>query len=116
MMGSEKPASRRRYSREFKLQVMAECDGPGALGGQGGDGAWHQRQHRAPLAPGGSQGAVADAHGFKSVRSGPDDRCAGTANAPDIQIQLHRGPTAVTITWPVAAAADCATWLRELLR
>jgi hypothetical protein len=35
---------------------------------------------------------------------------------PDIQIQLHRGPTAVTITWPVAAAADCATWLRELLR
>jgi transposase len=36
--------------------------------------------------------------------------------AADIQIQLHRGPTAVTITWPVAAAADCATWLRELLR
>ncbi len=34
----------------------------------------------------------------------------------DIQIQLHRGPTAVTITWPVAAAAECATWLRELLR
>jgi transposase len=30
MMGSEKPASRRRYSREFKLQVLAECDGPGA--------------------------------------------------------------------------------------
>ena len=29
-MGSEKPASRRRYSREFKLQVLAECDGLGA--------------------------------------------------------------------------------------
>jgi transposase len=38
------------------------------------------------------------------------------ARVPDIQIQLRRGPTAVTITWPVAAAAECATWLRELLR
>lgn len=29
-MTSEKTTSRRRYSREFKAQVMAECDVPGA--------------------------------------------------------------------------------------
>ena len=34
----------------------------------------------------------------------------------EIEIQLRRGTTAMTITWPVAAAADCAAWLRELLR
>ena len=34
----------------------------------------------------------------------------------DIQIELRRGATAVKITWPVAAAADCAAWMRELLR
>ena len=34
----------------------------------------------------------------------------------DIQLELRRGATAVKITWPVAAAADCAAWMRELLR
>jgi transposase len=38
------------------------------------------------------------------------------ANACDIQIQLRRGATAMTITWPVSAAADFGAWLRELLR
>ena len=34
----------------------------------------------------------------------------------DIRIELRRGTTAMTIRWPVAAATDCAAWLRELLR
>jgi len=39
------------------------------------------------------------------------------APAPaDIQIELRRGATAVKIIWPAAAAADCAAWMRELLR
>ena len=34
----------------------------------------------------------------------------------DIQIELRRGATAMKITWPITAAADCAAWMRELLR
>jgi transposase len=34
----------------------------------------------------------------------------------DIQIQLRRGTTAMTITWPVLAVAEFAVWMRELLR
>jgi transposase len=34
--------------------------------------------------------------------------------APDIRIELRRGPT--TVTWPAGAASDCAVWMRELLR
>ena len=38
-----------------------------------------------------------------------------SARAPaDIQIELRRGATVVKITWPVAVAADCAAWMREL--
>jgi transposase-like protein len=33
-----------------------------------------------------------------------------------IRIELRRGSTTVTMSWPSTAAADCATWLRELLR
>ena len=34
----------------------------------------------------------------------------------DIRIELQRGATAVTVTWPASAAAECAAWMRELLR
>jgi transposase len=34
----------------------------------------------------------------------------------DIQIELRRGAAAMKITWPIAAAAECAAWMRELLR
>ena len=34
----------------------------------------------------------------------------------DIRIELRRGPLNATVSWPAAAAAECAAWLRELLR
>jgi hypothetical protein len=44
---------------------------------------------------------------------------AQTTSTPapvDIQIELRRGATAMKITWPIAAATECAAWMRELLR
>jgi transposase len=38
------------------------------------------------------------------------------ATAADIQIELRRGATTMTITWPLSAAADFGAWMRELLR
>jgi transposase len=35
---------------------------------------------------------------------------------PDIRIDVRRGQTAITVSWPMAAATDCANWMRELLR
>jgi transposase-like protein len=37
-------------------------------------------------------------------------------SAPDIRIELRRGATAITVTWPSEAADACAAWMRELLR
>ena len=34
----------------------------------------------------------------------------------DIRIELRRGATAITVHWPSAEAAQCAAWMRELLR
>jgi transposase len=33
-----------------------------------------------------------------------------------IQVQLRRGATTVVVSWPSAAAGECAAWLRGLLR
>ena len=34
----------------------------------------------------------------------------------DIRMELRRGATNMTITWPAAAAGECTVWMRELLR
>jgi len=39
-----------------------------------------------------------------------------TAVATDIRIELQRGSTKVVVTWPCAAASECAAWMRELLQ
>lgn len=102
---------RRRYAPEFKAQVVTECRQPGA-----------------------SVAAVALAHGInanvvhKWLR-GVDNPAplpvtafvpvavqTDSEPAPPIRIELRQGATAVNIAWPVAAAAECASWLRELLK
>ena len=39
-----------------------------------------------------------------------------TPPTPDIRIELRRGATAITVHWPSVEAAQCAAWMRELLR
>ena len=36
--------------------------------------------------------------------------------AADIRIELRRGATSISVAWPTEAAAECAAWMRELLR
>jgi transposase len=34
----------------------------------------------------------------------------------EIRIDVRRGATTITVAWPLSAAAECARWIRELLR
>jgi transposase len=115
-MASDKRASRRRYSQEIKTRVMTECDAGGAsvakVAMSHGINAnivhrWRQlaREDRAGLPR--STGEFVPV----ALAAPP----ASTATH-DIQIQLRRGPTTMTITWPVSAAGDFAAWMHELLR
>jgi len=44
------------------------------------------------------------------------DAIASAATAADIRIELRRGATSISVTWPCGAATECAAWMRELLR
>jgi transposase len=112
---------RRRHSGELKRQVLAACDKPGASVAQvalaHGLNAnlvhkWRRTTDRgAHLAvPTGQQDA------FIALTMASSAAPAATPLAPDIRIELRRGATAVNVAWPLAAASDCAAWLRELLR
>ena len=131
-MAEERVVSRRRHSARLKALVLAQCAAPGAsvakVSMTHGLNAnlvhgWRKlareldvgavvpspRPTPVPARP------AASVPQFVAVTLAPTAPTPTPAPA-DIQIELRRGGTAVKITWPVAAAADCAAWMRELLR
>ena len=112
-MKDSRKIARRRYSAELKAQVLSECERPAAsvasVAMSHGINAnvvhkWRRlaREGAAPL-PGAS---------FIPVTLPAPSEVA----LPDIRMELRRGATTMTISWPSAAAGDCAAWMRELLR
>jgi transposase len=43
-----------------------------------------------------------------------EDKCDKAA--PAIQLELRRGNSTATVTWPTELAGECGAWLREWLR
>ena len=102
---------RRRHSAELKAQVLSECAQRGAsvasVAMSHGINAnivhkWRRLEGAVPL-------PVAS---FVPVAL-PAPTCPAPA---DIRMELRRGATSMTMNWPVAAAGECAAWMRELLR
>ena len=111
---------RREHSAEFKAQVVAACSAPGvsiaAVAMANGVNAnlarrWvvnAERRSGAQLAT--TPSAVAPM-AFVPLGLPP-----ATPAPADIRIELRRGATAIQVSWPCAAASECAAWMRELLR
>lgn len=131
------PKSQRRvHSAEFKSQVLAECEHPGAsvaavalahglnvnlvrkwLVGRG----IKRTGLAAPRTVTHTQAAAAEpaasALQFIPVELTPGTSGADKAAAaipPDIHIELTRGGTQLCVRWPVTQAESCAAWLQEL--
>jgi len=117
---------RRKHEPEFKARVVAACEQPGvsiaSVALSNGLNANLVRRwliaHEQGDGPGkapeiSSQGDVrlSDAPGFVALQLAPPE-----ARLADIRIEVQRGPTKISVVWPTAVAADCATWLRELLK
>lgn len=128
-MAAQSVVLRRRHSAQFKALVLEQCAAPGAsvakVAMSHGVNAnivhgWRklarEREGAAMSPPGPTtlRGKTA-----ASVAQFVPVAMAQTTSPPApvaIQIELRRGATAMKITWPVTAAAECAAWLRELLR
>ena len=132
--GIELPSrrTRRRHAPEFREQVVQACRQPGvsiaAVALANGLNAnmvrkWvidaETRPAETPTAdPAGSAPA-----GDKPMPSAPPSFLPLALRTPgepmpadEIRIELQRGAISIKVTWPSTAAADCAAWLRELLR
>lgn len=118
---------RRRHSPEFKAKVVAACLRPDvsiaavALSNRLNANLlrrWvveaQRGQAMSPtlLAAGVERLTAIDAQTFVPVTVQRTPSLSGQ----EISIELRRGATLVKLVWPLSAAADCAAWLRELLR
>jgi transposase len=117
-----KGAPRRRHGKALKSQVLAECSEPdasvAAVALAHGLNAnlvhkWRRGAERTPeAATPAAPVADSDPAVFVPLQLPPPAH----ATLPDIRIELRRGATSVTVNWPADAAAECAVWMRELLR
>jgi len=128
---------RRRYTKEFKAELVAQCRGLGVsmsrVAMAHGINAnllrrWVVESTDQALRP------IGDAmSGSSDTETGPSmvvqrrDTCQTRAEfvpvkvqeaAPrsDLHIEIERGDVRVKVKWPLDAGAGSAAWLRELLR
>jgi transposase len=112
-MNEAKKKTRRRYDAELKQQILSQCAEPGASVASIAlsHGINANVVHKWRRQSGGALPAV-NAAAFVPVRL----PTAAHAPAPDIRIELRRGATSVSVTWPLGVAEQCAVWMRELLK
>jgi len=117
---------RRTHSAEFKAKVVAACRKPGmsmaAVALAHGLNAnllrrWVVADEAQTAKP---MDALIASPAPSTLENGtfiPIQVETSAVTAPqEITIEMRRGAMIVKIGWPLMAAADCAAWLRELLR
>jgi len=116
-MGDSKRVTRRRHGAELKQRVLAECEAAGASVAQvamaHGLNANLVHKWRRLVGRGVTQPVARNA--ASSFIAVPLPAMPAQASN-DIRIELRRGAIAVNVTWPLACSAECAAWLREILR
>ena len=115
---------RRLHSDDFKADAVAACMQPGvsmaAVAMSRGINAnllrrWvrESETHGEPVSS--PAPALPAPNASASAAFVPMSLPAAAAST-DVRIELRRGGTTISVTWPAAAAVACATWMRELLR
>lgn len=109
----------RQHPAALRQQVLQECAQPGASVARVAQAhglnanmvhAWRRQERDVSSLPGATAASPATEFiALPLVSPAP-------VSTPDIRIELRRGATSVSITWPGQAAGECGAWLREWLR
>lgn len=115
---SKRPTPRRRDAAP-KAQVLAECAKPEAsvagIALAHGLNAHPVQKWRRVAAGASTQKPAVNpipAHSLFALLVTPP----AVTPTQELVIELRRGTLMVKATWPIVAAAECAAWMRELLR
>ena len=115
---------RRTYSPEFKAQLVAACRIPGmsVASVARNHGINHNILHRwlrelSDSGPPLMHSAVElTPPGFIELPMSTALPVSAPPTEGCVHLQLQRGDLSLKLSWPASSAAECAVWLRELLR
>ena len=121
-----KRVARRKHSKEFRAEVIQACRELGAsvaaIALRSGLNAnvvyrWLREDAGADAGVHAAAGSLAVMGGrpgaeFIAVQLPPPPAAQSTA----IRLEMRRGASFVTVSWPMQDSAACAVWLREWLR
>ena len=120
-----KRVTRRKHSKEFRAEVIQACRQPrasvAAIALRSGLNAnvvyrWLREDAGADVGVEVDAGSLAVMGGrlgeFLAVQLPPPAAAQSTA----IHLEMRRGASTVTVSWPLQGAGECAAWLREWLR
>ena len=119
-MEHSKLPARRRHSDELRAQVLSECAQASAsvagIALAHGLNAnlvhkWRRQAHQLQAC-----GALQTSARPEFIALALPPAPTTAPMQPDIHMELRRGAATMSIRWPVAAAPECAAWLREWLR
>ena len=118
----------RTYPPQFKAELVAACQQPGAsiaaLAMQHGMNAnvlhrWlkeHQRSGRHQLEAHSRAAALEMTSPLAAFIPLQLPAAAPQSDPREIKVVLRRGTLSMVVTWPVSAAAECASWSAALLK
>ena len=130
-MSRVKRKASRRYSEEFKAQVLADCENPGAVILEVAQkhgvaiSLVHKWRYTARLRAGTQtprasppSPSVGDFVALPVVAKATAAALARSlaTDTGMIRIDMHGATTSVCVHWPLAASEQCSVWLRALLR
>lgn len=115
---------RRRHSPELKSTVVAACKELGAsvaavaLAHGLNTNLVHAWLRREAASIGAASPTVVGEFVALPLPAAPSPQLPleSAVPLPDIRIELQRGPTTITVSWPMAGAVECGEWLRQWLK
>ncbi len=119
-----KRVTRRKHSAEFRSEILQACRQSGAsvaaIALRNGLNAnlvhrWRRLQGRRGDEGAGNRVTVAAGLNAEFVPLQLAAQ-ATSANSSEIRMELRRGGSSVTVSWPTQYAVECGAWLREWLR
>lgn len=116
---------RRKHSKEFRAEVIQACREPGASvaaiaqrSGLNANVVYRWLREDA----GADAGVDVDTNSLAVMGRRPDAEFIAVqlpppaAQSTAIHLEMRRGASTVTVSWPLQGAGQCAAWLREWLR
>ncbi len=117
-MEESKREKRRVHDAELKARVLACCTVPGASVAKVAmeHGLNANLVHRWRRIAEGRERSRLPPRVLEQFVALPIASPATLSSGSEIRIEVRRGALLASVHWPVAAAAPCAAWLRELLK